>query len=150
MGADLLVVPFFKAHDAASLDLSVRRRPPHGINAPNAKEAFDLATIDERENLAQALILRLMTPQESLAALGHAGYGSLLYRLIGERKTDVLRNLCRAYVLEAVAQEPRVEPSAVALAFDPLAETVSSFAFTLVVQPRTAGPPLAIELEVGL
>ena len=147
---DLLVVPFFQAHDASSLDLTLRRMPPRGINAPNAREAHDLTTIEGREVLAQALILRLMTPQGSLTALGHGTYGSRLYRLIGEGKTEILRNLCRAYVLEAVAQEPRVEPTALALSFDPAAESISSFAFTLVVQPRAGGDPLALDLEVGL
>jgi phage baseplate assembly protein W len=150
MSGDLFVVPFFQAYDASSLDLIRRRTPPRGINAPNALEAHDLATVDGRENLAQAIILRLMTPQGSLTALGHAAYGSRLHRLIGERKTEVLRNLCRAYVLEAIAQEPRVEPKAVALTFDPDAESVSSFDFTLVVQPREGADPLALDLEVGL
>ena len=62
----------------------------------------------------------------------------------------MLRNLCRAYVLEAVAQEPRVEPTAVALTFEPSAETISSFAFTLVVQPRAGGETLALDLAVEL
>lgn len=150
MGTDLLVVPFFQAHDASSLDLTRQRRSPRGINAPSALEAYDLGTVGGRENLAQALILRLMTPQGSLAALGHAGYGSQMYRLIGELKTDALRNLCRAYVLETVAQEPRVEPKAVALTFDPAAETQSSFVFTLEVQPRQDAETLVLNLEVGL
>jgi phage baseplate assembly protein W len=150
MGVDLLVVPFFHAHDASPLDLTTRRRSPRGINAPDALEAHDLGVATGRENLAQALILRLMTPQGSLAALGHAGYGSQLYRLIGELKTDALRNLCRAYVLETVAQEPRVEPTAVALTFDPAAETQSSFVFTLEVQPRADVATLLLNLEVGL
>src|SRR4051812_21740917 len=150
MDADLLVVPFFQAYDASSLDLVRRRTPPTGINAPNAREAHDLAAVEGRENLAQALILRLMTPQGSLAELGHRAYGSRLHRLVGEGKTEVLRNLCRAYVLEAVAQEPRVEPAAVALTFEPSAETISSIAFTLVVQPRAGGDALALDLAVEL
>ena len=149
MGADLLVVPFFQADDSSALDLTRKRRSPRGINAPHALEAHDLGTVTGRENLAQALILRLMTPQGSLADLGHAAYGSQLYKLIGELKTEELRHLCRAYVLEAVAQEPRVEPKALALTFDPLAETISSFAFTLEVKPRDA-EALSLSLEVGL
>ena len=89
MDADLLVVPFFQTHDASPLDLTLRRRSPRGINAPNALEAVDLGTVSERENLAQALILRLMTPRGSLAALGHRAYGSQLYKLVGELKMTV-------------------------------------------------------------
>jgi phage baseplate assembly protein W len=148
--ADLLVVPFFKAHDASPLDLTLRRRSPRGINAPNALEAHDLDTVQDRENLGQALILRLMTPQGSLRDLGHAAYGSQLYRLIGESKTEAQRNLCRAYVLEAVAQEPRVEPKAVALTFDPLAESVDSFVFTIEVKPLASADTLSLTLEVAL
>jgi phage baseplate assembly protein W len=103
-----------------------------------------------RENLAQALILRLLTPRGSLEALGHAAYGSRLHELIGQRKTSALRNLCRAFVLEAVAQEPRVESKAVALMFDELAERFDSFVFTLVVQPVTEGDPVSLGLEIGL
>lgn len=150
MGTDLLVVPFFAAQDASSLDLGRRARTPRGIVAPDATLSFDLATVTDRENLAQALILRLMTPVGSLAALGHAAYGSQLYKLIGELKTDTTRNLCRAYVLEAVAQEPRVEPRVVALVFDPVAETTSSLAFTLEVQPLADSRTLSLGLEVAL
>jgi phage baseplate assembly protein W len=115
-----------------------------------ASEAYDLAVVGGRENLAQALLLRLLTPLGSLAALGHAGYGSRLHTLIGRNKTGALRNLCRAFVLEVVAQEPRVEDSAVSLTFDPAAETVSSFVFSLEVRPRTNGTPLGLSVEVEL
>lgn len=150
MEADLLVVPFFKAHDASPLDLTLRRRSPRGIRAEGATEAYDLGVVEERENIAQALILRLMTPRGSLAALGHAEYGSLLYRLIGELKTDAIRNLCRAYVLETVAQEQRVEPAAVALTFDRAVETPSSIAFTVEVQPHRFDETVTLDLELFL
>ena len=146
LGADLAVIVGSVAHDAAAIDLQRRRA---AVRRPTP-ESFDLGTVDGRENLAQALILRLLTPRGALADLGHAGYGSRLHELLGERKTEALRHLCRAYVLEAVAQEPRVEPKAVALTFDLLAETPSTFAFTVAVQPRAGGEPLALALEVGI
>jgi len=153
-GTDLVVVPHFVAHDAASLDVSttlrVRARAPR-----SAPAEFDLVTWNGRENLAQALILRLLTPRGALAALGHADYGSRLGELIGRRKTEELRHLCRAFVLEAVAQEPRVEKKVVQLDFDLDAEQQHNFVFTLAVTPAvtpiTAGDdPVAISLEVGL
>ncbi len=171
LGTDLAVVPDFVAHDAQERDLVRRPRKARerveesrrvalpyvpeaqreAFQARIAREgALDLGTLSGRENLAQALVLRLLTPRGSLAALGHAQYGSRLHELIGERKTDALRNLCRAFVLEVVAQEPRVEDKAVELAFDLDAETPSSFAFTLAVKPRSGGDPLALSLEVGL
>jgi phage baseplate assembly protein W len=143
LGTDLNVLPHMMAHDAAQIDL-VRRR------SPGPAEVFDVDTVRGRENLAQALVLRLLTPRGALAGLGHAAYGSQLHKLIGQRKTEALRNLCRAYVLEVVAQEARVEKSAVSLVFDRAAETVSSFVFTLEVQPCFGGEPLDLSLEVGL
>lgn len=150
LGTDLAVVPNLVAHDAAEVDLVPRPRAVPRPKPGEPRELFDLATITERENLAQALILRLLTPRGSLAQLGHAAYGSRLHELIGERKTEPLRNLCRAYVLEVVAQEPRVEPKAVELQFDLLAETIDSFRFTVAVQPRAGGDPIAVSLEVEL
>jgi phage baseplate assembly protein W len=160
LGTDLALVPGLVAHDASEVDLTLRPRPltEHlrvllrdlGDEVGSAgTRAFDLDVISGRANLAHGLVLRLLTPVGSLAALGHAEYGSRLHELIGNRKTPALRNLCRAYVLEAVAQEPRVEDKAVALDFDLDVEDASSFAFTLAVQPRQ-GAPLELSLEVGL
>jgi phage baseplate assembly protein W len=150
LGTDLSVVPNLVAQDAMSLDLTTRvrprRRPPPG--AP--PELRDLASTDGRENLAQALLLRLLTPRGALGPLGHGDYGSRLGELIGRRKTDELRNLCRAFVLEALAGEPRVEAKAVVLEFDRDEEDSSSFVFTLAVRPRDGGEAVGLSLEVGL
>jgi phage baseplate assembly protein W len=160
LGTDLAVVPLFVAHDAAEIDLTRTERPltTHlralltelGGTEPPFDTSADLATLSGRENLAQALILRLLTPRGSLAELGHAAYGSRLHELIGQNKTSALRNLCRAHVLEAVIQEPRVEDTATTLEFDVAAETASSFVLTLGVRPREGGDPVDLALEVGL
>ncbi len=150
LGTDLAVLPHLVAHDAAQVDLT-RSRSPAPIDPGGATgEPIDLGKLTGRENLAQALILRLLTPRGSLDSLGHAAYGSRLHELIGRRKTEALRNLCRAYVLEVVAQEPRVEDAAVGLTFDPPLESPSSFVFTLEVKPRGAGELLSLSLEVGI
>ncbi len=151
LGTDLAVAPFLVAHDASAMDLTLAAKPirgrlGNGLRAP----ALDFGTISGRENLAHALLLRLLTPHGSLAALGHATYGSRLHELIGRPKTSALRDLCRAYVLEVVAQEPRVADKAVALVFDPAAETLDSFVFTLIVRPLDQGDPLQLDLEVGI
>lgn len=160
LGTDLALVPALVAHDASEVDLTRRGRvlTPHlrglladvGTEEPLGREAYDLDVISGRANLAHALLLRLLTQRGSLGAFGHAEYGSRLHELIGRRKSEEMRNLCRAYVLEAVAQEPRVEDKAVAVDFDVAAETASSFAFTLAVQPRAGGEPLELSMEVGL
>lgn len=158
---DLKAVPYFVAHDAAEMDLVRRaRRAPvvRGSTGPAIPGAepdasgmiHDLDLVAGRENLAQALILRLLTPRGSLAGLGHSQYGSRLHELIGKLKTEALRNLCRAFVLETVAQEPRVESTAVELQFDPLQETASSFVFTLAVRPYDGDEPIGLSMEVEI
>jgi len=176
LGTDLRVLlgpPGLSAHDAASLDLRSTPKPSQravrvtrGLRAapaavtddqqgwapepPNATEINDLDGITGRENLAQALALRLLTPKGSLAALGHAQYGSRLGELIGRRKSDELRGLCRAYILEAVREEPRVETKPLAITFDPQRETPSDFVVEIAVQPVAGGDPVSLGLEVAL
>ena len=151
LGSDLAVAPSFVAHDASSLDVTtvVKIGPRLAAAGPGSREIVDLAMLSGRDNLAQALLLRLLTPAGSLAGLGHSAYGSRLHLLIGESKNEALRNRCRAYVLEAVAQEPRVE-RAVAVEFDPQAETISDFQLILSVRPVSGGDPVTLGLEVGL
>jgi phage baseplate assembly protein W len=158
LGTDLAVVPGLAAHDALELDLTQRERPLTPLlrrlftdaGQADPAGAADLAAITERENLAQALVLRLLTPRGRLAALGHAAYGSRLSELIGERKTPALRALCRAYILESVAQEPRVADTATELAFDPQQESLDSFVVVLGVRPVDGGDPVTLGLELAL
>jgi phage baseplate assembly protein W len=163
LGADLSVLPFLVADDGATVDLATRARlirpgslavlrrsfPALPVD-DRAVELTDLDVMSGRQNLAQALILRLLTPRGSLAALGHGAYGSRLSELIGQPRNAATRALCRAFVLEVVAQEPRVEDQAVSLTFDVEREDVSSFQFTLAVQPRDGGAPLGLSLGVAL
>jgi len=158
LGTDLAVVGAGAAHDAQVLDLMRAERPltpllrglmvGHGL--PDPARPADLAAVTGRENLAQALVLRLLTPQGALAALGHPGYGSRLGELIGQHKTEALRARCRAFVLACVAQEPRVQDAATELAFDLARETIDSFAFVLGVRPVGGGDPVTLGLELGL
>ena len=68
----------------------------------------DLDVVAGADNLSQALLLRFLTRTGELASLGHPGYGSRLYELIGERNTETTRNRAKLFVLEALAGEPRV------------------------------------------
>ena len=148
LGKDLRVLPYFSATDSSSLDLLSSDRLAQ--KSGGKEELSDLSVFDGRENLAQALTLRLLTPKGSLRALGHANYGSRLHELIGELKNQANRNLCRLFVLETVAQEPRVEDKAVAFSFDLNRETASSFYFDLAVKPITEDSIVNVSLEVGL
>jgi phage baseplate assembly protein W len=68
----------------------------------------DLVTVAGPGNLAQALLLRFLTPLGELTLLGHPDYGSRLYELIGEFNDETNRRRARMYVLQMLAAEPRV------------------------------------------
>ena len=134
------------AHDTSPLDLRMDSR----FFSSSQKGTYDFQTISGRETLAQAMILRLLTPKGSLAELGHAEYGSRLSELIGRRKTAAIRALCKAYVLEAVAQEPRVEDKAVSFSFDIPSEGPSEMRFNLAIKPKTDPEPVTLNFAVAL
>lgn len=68
----------------------------------------DLRTVDGRDNLAQAVINRLLTRQGELAALGHPRYGSRLHELIGEPNNVRIRGKAARLVRECLEQERRI------------------------------------------
>jgi phage baseplate assembly protein W len=68
----------------------------------------DLELQSGMANLAQSLIMRLMTERGELAALGHPNYGSRHHQLIGEPNTESNRNLVKLYMIECIKQEPRI------------------------------------------
>jgi phage baseplate assembly protein W len=68
----------------------------------------DLGTVSGRDNLGQAILMRLLTPRGELAALGHPEYGSRLHELIGRPNSETTRNLARLHILEALHEERRV------------------------------------------
>lgn len=149
LGTDLKVIlgpPAMAAHDTSPLDLRMDSR----FFSSSQKGTYDFQTISGRETLAQAMILRLLTPKGSLAELGHAEYGSRLSELIGRRKTAAIRALCKAYVLEAVAQEPRVEDKAVSFSFDIPSEGPSEMRFNLAIKPKTDPEPVTLNFAVAL
>jgi phage baseplate assembly protein W len=69
----------------------------------------DLDVVSGRSNLAQAVVMRLLTPRGELEPLGHPEYGSRLHELIGRENTDTTRNLVKLFILEALQREPRIE-----------------------------------------
>lgn len=69
----------------------------------------DLQTVDGRDNLAQAIINRLLTRKGELKSLGHPNYGSRLYLLVGELNNIRIRGKAELYIRECLAQEKRIE-----------------------------------------
>lgn len=72
-------------------------------------ESGDIGRINGRENLAQALTLRLLVSKGGLAKLGHPDYGSRVHELIGEPNNEMTRGILKLYCKEAILQEPRVK-----------------------------------------
>ncbi len=75
----------------------------------SARRFHDFRIVSGRENLAQAVKIRLLTERGELAALGHPEFGSRLHELIGRPNTENTRNLVRLYIIEALSAEPRIE-----------------------------------------
>ncbi len=139
LGRDLLVAPFLSATTWDSLDLTVV-----GTGARR-----DLQAVEGVDALRQALLLRLLTPQGSLAALGHAEYGSRLHELVGSEFTEAARLLAHAFVLQAVRQERRVER---VLSLEVERQEPSrpdSLRLTLIVKATGIEDPVALGLEVA-
>jgi phage baseplate assembly protein W len=148
IGTDLALTRFFAADEWGAHDLSsAPSRRGRRLVESAAAEPHDLVTLSGRENLAQAVILRLLTPVGALAGFGHSAYGSRLGELIGRELDTATRVLARRFVLEAMAQEPRAE--LVRLDLHP-PERQDTLAFTVAVRPVEGGDTVALAFEVGL
>ena len=69
----------------------------------------DLALVQGVDNAVQAVKHRIKTERGELAALGHPAYGSRHHELIGQPNSENNRNLVKLYILQALAQEARIE-----------------------------------------
>ncbi len=155
LGADLALTRFIgvpgrvvldAAEQGTGLDLAV---VPGRRARPAKAPVTDLATVDARANLGQALIVRLLTPRGGLADLGHATYGSRLGELIGGTNDATTRNLARLYVLEALREERRVRAvEGLAVGVPPGQPDVIQISFSVL--PVDDTDPLALTLEVAL
>lgn len=79
------------------------------VGADLAVDEGDLETVSDSKNLAQAIILRLTTEEGELDDIGHADYGSRLYRLVGLPNNQETKNRIRNTVRYALAQEDRIK-----------------------------------------
>ena len=143
LGRDLMVAPFLAATTWDALDLT-----PTATGA-DLTAKVDLQVVAGVDALRQALLLRLLTPQGSLADLGHADYGSRLHELIGSEFTESARLLARAFVLQAVRQEARVERVLSLTVERQEPSRPDSLRLTLVVKASGFADPVALGLEVA-
>jgi phage baseplate assembly protein W len=140
-------VPLEFADSWGTLDLQVVPGGRGGLPATGALQ--DLSAVAGRENLAQALILRLLTQQGALAPLGHPEYGSRLVELIGQLNNETTRNQARLYTVEGVTQEKRVL-KLLDLAVDTPDGQPDTIRISFSVLPRDDDHPLSLALEINL
>lgn len=96
----------------------------------------DLDTVTGRENLAQAIINRLLTRRGALSSLGHPEYGSRLHTLIGEPNNLRLRGMAERYIRECLSQESRIlEIVRIAFAIPDRHDTRSILKVEIIVKP---------------
>lgn len=93
--ADLRLMPARRADAVLVLD---RRATETG---------WDLDTQRDLDAIGQAAWLALAIPRGTLAQLGHPRFGSRLHTLIGENLTDQTIARARAYIREALRDDPR-------------------------------------------
>ncbi|QRN93826.1 DUF2634 domain-containing protein [Archangium violaceum] len=67
------------------------------------------ATVSGKDNLVQALTMRLIVYRGHLEQLGHGRYGSRVADLIGEPLDRQNLELLRRYVRQALKEDPRVQ-----------------------------------------
>ncbi len=72
-------------------------------------EAGDLDTVENEDDLAQAIIVRLSTDEGELYDIGHADYGSHLYEVVGELNSGATRKKVESLVRECLFQEQRIK-----------------------------------------
>lgn len=140
-------VPLEMADSWGTLDLQVVPGGRGGL--PRRGEVSDLGAVSARANLAQALVLRLLTRQGALAGLGHPAYGSRLTTLIGELNNERTRHLARLFTIEALRQEPRVA-ELLDLSVQTVAGEPQTIRIGFSVLPVNDHDPLALALEVSL
>ncbi len=111
----------------------------------------DVGGVVGRENLGQAIILRLLTPRGELSELAHPEYGSRLHELIGRQNTETTRNLVKLFILESLQAEARIE-EVLEVSVEPTLGRRDSVSVLLRVKPVGTTPaltvgPFALELE---
>jgi phage baseplate assembly protein W len=113
----------------------------------------DLETTTGEASAEQFLVDRLKTQQGELAALGHPEYGSRHHELIGQPNNQRTQNLIKVYVLQALAQEPRIETVLSANVYatsSPPRDTVQiDLTVQLIGQPNPLNLVVPFSLEVA-
>lgn len=102
--------------------------------ANGAVTVEDFGLSSGHDNLAQAVMIRLMTPCGELAALGHPDYGSRVNEVLGRPNSETTRNLLKLFILDSLQQEPRIA-KIVEVTVTPITGTRDSVDVFIQVQP---------------
>jgi len=137
--------------DAYGKDLKLTRRAFDQMTSDRdpvdllATASSDVQTVTGRENLAQAIVNRLLTRRGELARLGHPNYGSRLHLLVGEVHNARTRGLAELYIRESLAQEPRLQ-AVTRVAFAPPTRGLDrdTLYVSITVQPTGGGDNLTL------
>lgn len=108
----------------------------------------DLETVDGRDNLAQALVLRLLVGQGELSGLGHPRHGSRLRELLGEPMDGPNLELLRRYVRRALQGDPRVD-EVTRVEVWPRRDQPGVVEVEAAVRPLS-GTPLEVKVEIDV
>jgi phage baseplate assembly protein W len=132
-------------------DLELVFRPDGAVDL--AWVSGDLGTMSGRDNLVQALKMRLLVERGELTRLAHPRYGSRVHELIGERLDRSGLELLRRHVLAALRSDPRVAEVR-SLTVSPIIGEPGAVGVQANVVPdpsRFAGGPVELEviLDVG-
>ncbi|NOK17271.1 DUF2634 domain-containing protein [Corallococcus carmarthensis] len=95
--------------DALKTDLRLAFKDTGEVDLDWSTDAGGAKTVSGKDNLIQALTLRLMIYRGHLEPLGHTRYGSKVAELIGEPLDRQNLELLRRYVRQALKEDPRVE-----------------------------------------
>jgi phage baseplate assembly protein W len=111
----------------------------------------DLTVAEGLDALTQAIANRLKTRKGELAPLGHPDYGSRHHELMGEPNVQRTRDLIKLYVLQALADEPRIErvlQAAVRAEHEPPRDTVRiELSIQVIDGPRPLNLVVPFSLE---
>ena len=140
-------VPLVSADSWGTLDLQAVAGGKGGLRQNGTVR--DAGSVDGRDNLSQALVLRLLTQRGALTPLGHPDYGSRLVELVGRLNNVTTRNLARLYTLQALNEERRVS-KILDLSVQPVSGFPDTIQIAFSVLPLNDRDPLSLSLEVNL
>ncbi len=141
--------------DAYGTDLKLTQRAFEQMTSDRdpvdllATASGDVRTVTGRDNLAQAIVNRLLTRQGELARLGHPQYGSRLHLLVGDVQNARTRGRAEIYIRDSLAQEPRIQ-AVTRIAFAPpgRGQERETLYVSITVQPTGSGESLTLVLPL--